>query len=290
MPAAELEVDHHLVCQLLAAQHPDLASRPLRLLAHGWDNVSYRLGSDLVVRLPRRQVAAVLVEHEQRWLPVLAPRLPLPIPAPVRIGHPAGDYPWSWSVVPWLPGRIVASAGIGDPVGEAHRLGRFVAALHHPAPGDAPRNPFRGGPLPERAAVVEERLERLGAAVDEAAVRRQWEDSVAAGPWTGPPVWLHGDLHAANLLVQRGVISAVIDFGDITAGDPATDMAVAWMLFDRRARRVFRSTCDADDDDTWRRARGWALHLALAYLAHSADNPLMAGIGRRTIAAVLEDR
>jgi aminoglycoside phosphotransferase (APT) family kinase protein len=289
MPAAEIEVEEDLVHALLAAQHPDLADRPLRLLANGWDNVSYRLGTDLVVRLPRRQVAAVLIEHEQRWLPVLAPRMPLPIPAPVRIGRPEGAYPWSWSVVRWQPGRLAASTAITDPAAEARRLGAFTAALHRPAPADAPVNPVRGGPLHERAFAVEERLERLAAVVDTAAVHRRWEESVAAGPWSGPPMWLHGDLHTANLLVNDGAISAVIDFGDITGGDPATDLAVAWMLFEPDDRATFRAACGTSDDDTWRRACGWALHLALAYLAHSADNALMAGIGRRALDAVLAD-
>lgn len=289
MPAAEVDVDEDLVHALLAAQHSDLSPLPLRLLAHGWDNVSYRLGTDLVVRLPRREVAAVLMEHEQRWLPILAPRLPLPIPAPVRIGRPQGAYPWSWSVVPWRPGRIAASTALADPAAEARRLGAFTAALHRPAPADAPVNPVRGGPLRERAVALEERLERLATVVDTAAVQRRWEGSVASAPWSGPPLWLHGDLHTANLLVDDGALSAVIDFGDITGGDPATDLAVAWMLFEPDDRVTFRQACGTSDDDTWRRARGWALHFALAYLAHSADNPLMAAIGRHTLDAVLAD-
>jgi aminoglycoside phosphotransferase (APT) family kinase protein len=287
MPAAEVDIDETLVRRLLDGQHPDLADRPLRLLANGWDNVSYRLGPDLVVRLPRRAAAAVLIEHEQRWLPTLARRLPLPIPAPVRIGRPEGAYPSSWSVVPWLPGHIAASAPIADGSTAARGLGAFMAALHRPAPADAPQNPVRGGPLPERAFAVEERLERLAGVVARVPVERRWQQSVSAAPWRGPPVWLHGDLHTANILVDDGAISAVIDFGDITAGDPATDLAVAWMLFEARDRETFREACGAPDDNTWRRARGWALNLALAYLAHSADNPLMAGIGRRTLEAVL---
>jgi aminoglycoside phosphotransferase (APT) family kinase protein len=219
----------------------------------------------------------------------LAPRLPLPIPAPVRIGRPQGAYPWSWSVVPWRPGRIAASTALADPAAEARRLGAFTAALHRPAPADAPVNPVRGGPLRERAVALEERLERLATVVDTAAVQRRWEGSVASAPWSGPPLWLHGDLHTANLLVDDGALSAVIDFGDITGGDPATDLAVAWMLFEPDDRVTFRQACGTSDDDTWRRARGWALHFALAYLAHSADNPLMAAIGRHTLDAVLAD-
>jgi aminoglycoside phosphotransferase (APT) family kinase protein len=289
MPAAEVDLGEDVVRRLLATQHPDLADRPLRLLANGWDNVLYRLGADLVVRLPRRQMAAVLVEHEQRWLPELATGLPLPIPAPVRVGRPDAVYPWSWSVVPWLPGRVAASTVVRDPSVEARRLGDFVAALHRPAPADAPVNPVRGGPLAERAFAVEERLAVLADVIDAGGVREQWDHARGAARWSGPPLWLHGDLHTANLLVDDGALAAVIDFGDITAGDPATDLAVAWMVFDPGDRALLRAACGTTDDDTWRRARGWALHLSLAYLAHSADNPMMAAIGRRTLDAVLSD-
>lgn len=288
-PPAEVDVSVELVHRLLAVQHPDLAEQPLELLANGWDNVLFRLGSDLVVRLPRRALAAALVEHEQTWLPVLAPRLPLPIPAPVRVGQPALGYPWRWSVLPYLHGEIAARAPFADSSAAATTLGAFLRALHEPAPGDAPANPFRGVPLVQRDGAFRQRLASLHDAIDVDAVTRVWSEALARPAWSGPPVWLHGDLHPANLLVDDGVLSAVIDFGDLTAGDPATDLAVAWMAFSARDRAVFRTAYGKADDDTWARARGWACGLALAFLAHSADNPLMAAIGTRTIDAVLTD-
>jgi len=290
MPAAEVDVDEELVQALLAAQHPDLAGLPLRLLANGWDNVSYRLGTDLVVRLPRREVAAVLLEHEQRWLPVLAPRLPLPIPAPVRIGRPQGTYPWSWSVVPWLVGESAAVTPLRDPTATAAVLGGFLRALHQPAPGDAPRNPWRGVALAERAPSVYERAKLLAQQVD--TIVALWEGVVRTPPWPGPAVWLHGDLHPGNILVRNGCVSAVLDFGDLTSGDPATDLSVAWMLLPPSARAAFRASSreasNAIDDDTWMRARGWALALGLVFLA-ARDDAVLTAVGRVTIDAVLSD-
>jgi aminoglycoside phosphotransferase (APT) family kinase protein len=292
MPAAEVSVSPELVRRLLAAQQPDLAHLPVRLVAHGWDNLMYRLGDELAVRLPRRAAAAGLIVNEQRWLPVVAPRLPLPVPAPVRAGRPALGYPWPWSVVPFLPGQLAAREPPADPADAAVSLAGFLAALHAPAPPDAPANPNRGIPLAERAAVVTENLSVLGGLVDRGAATRAWRAALAAPAWGGAPVWVHGDLHPANILVRRGRISGVIDFGDITAGDPATDLSVAWMLLPTGCHRAFRDAYHtaggpADGDGIWARARGWALALALACLANSADNPLIAAMGRRTMDAVL---
>jgi aminoglycoside phosphotransferase (APT) family kinase protein len=283
MPAAEVSVSPELVRRLLEAQQPDLAHLPVRPMAHGWDNIMYRLGDELAVRLPRRAAAAGLIVHEQRWLPVVAARLPLPVPAPVRAGRAALGYPWPWSIVPFLPGQLAAREPPADPAAAAARLGRFLAALHVPAPPDAPANPERGIPLAERAAVVTENLSVVRGLVDRGAAARAWRAAVATPAWGGAPVWLHGDLHPANILVHRG---------SITAGDPAADLSVAWMLLPADRRGAFRdayraASGHADGDDLWARARGWALALSLAFLAHSADNPLIAAIGRRTIGAVL---
>lgn len=293
MPAAEVEMPRVLVHALLLDQAPDLADLPLRLLGNGWDNAMWRLGDDLAVRLPRRAAAADLLLHEQRWLPGLAPRLPLPVPAPVRVGRPALGYPWSWSVVPWLPGDVAARTPPEDAADCARRLGEFLAALHVPAPPEAPVNPFRGGPLSGREEVVRKRLALLGKVLDEPGLERVWTEIRTVAEWGGPPLWLHGDLHAANVLVHDARLSGIIDFGDITSGDPATDLSVAWMLLPAGHRDEFRDAYGRNarfslDDPMWTRARGWALALSLAFLANSADNALIAGIGRRTLAAVLE--
>nr|WP_257019691.1 aminoglycoside phosphotransferase family protein [Streptomyces sp. TLI_235] len=288
MPAADVPVSVELVRRLLGEQHPDLASLPIEVLTNGWDNLVCRLGEDLLVRLPRRALAAGLVAHEQRWLPELAGRLPLPVPAPVRVGRPTAEYPWSWSVVPFFPGRIAAHEEPDDLWPAASALGGFLAALHIPAPSDAPVNPLRGIPLAGRASGVADGLAHVADAAHRATARRIWEAAAETPAWDGPPLWLHGDLHPANVLVDRGRVSAVIDFGDITSGDPATDLSVAWMLFTADQRAAFRRAYGRADDATWERARGWALALALAFLTHSADNPLMRAIGERALRAVLE--
>lgn len=289
MPAAELDIDDGLVRALLRDQHPDLADLPLRQVAFGWDNVVFRLGGELAVRIPRREVAAPLIETEQRWLPELAPGLPLPVPVPVRIGRPALGYPWCWSVIAWMEGTDAATAPPTDPTDAATSLGEFLRALHVPAPAGAPVNPYRGVPLADRHDITVAGIEALAGEIDTVRVRDEWEAALALPPHGGPPVWLHGDLHPANLLVRDGRLAGVIDFGDLTSGDPATDLSVAWSLLPPDARPLLRRAAGAVDDATWLRARAWALALAVACLASSADNPTIAAIGRQGLAAVLAD-
>ena len=193
---------------------------------------------------------------------------------------------------PWRAGATALASPPTDLTAAARTLGAFLAALHQPAPSDAPPNPYRGVPLAERADATAERIDRLGAMVDGPAALQRWRSLAATPPWPHPPVWLHGDLHPENLLVHDGQLAAVIDFGDLTAGDPASDLSVAWMLFDPADRAVFRTAAggtDGIDDDTWQRAQGWALTLAVAYLASSADQPAFAAFSRALVDAALAD-
>jgi aminoglycoside phosphotransferase (APT) family kinase protein len=288
MPAAEVPVDVDLVRRLLEEQHPDLAERPLALVANGWDNAIFRLGDDLAVRLPRRALAVPLVEHEHRWLPDLAPRLPLPIPAPVRVGRPGCGYPWPWSVCPWFEGTTALETPPADPLAAATDLGRFLRALHEPAPPEAPANPYRGIPLADREERTLDAIDHVDG-IDRRAVRARWDELSAAPRWDGPALWLHGDVHPGNLLVADGRLAAVLDFGDLTSGDPASDLAVAWMLLPPDARPAFRAAAGPDDDATWTRAQAWALALGLVIGASSADNPAYARLSERTIAAAMTD-
>lgn len=291
-PGAEVAADADLVRALLREQHADLAALPLVEAGEGWDNTLYRLGDDLVVRLPRREIAAGLIVHEHRWLPGLAPHLPLPVPAPVRVGRPGHGFPWAWSIVRWFEGDTGVNLKDGFTEAMAVQLAGFLAALHHPAPDDAPTNPFRTS-LASRADAFAERLRRCGSDVDRTLAFAVWQDALHAPPWPGPRLWLHGDLHPGNLIVKDGRLAAVIDFGDLTAGDPAVDLAVAWMLWPEALRGVFRARVNrADpriDDATWRRARGWAISLGVALLVNSLDDPPMMSMARRTIGAVLRD-
>lgn len=279
-------VDAVLVTTLLEEQHPDLAGLPVRPLAEGWDNALFRVGDELIARLPRRRAAAVLVEHELTWVSRLPADLPLPIPRPVRPGVPGAGFPWPWSVVPWLPGADAEETPPDDLGAAADALGAFLAALHQPAPPDAPPNPYRGVNLAARTRLFEQGVDRAAAWLDRAVVRARWYELLQVPPWAGPALWVHGDTHPRNLLVDGGKLSGVVDFGDLTGGDPACDLAVAWMLFPPGPRQRFRDALGpAVDDDTWQRARGWALALGVA-LGNGDDR--VRPIGPRTVAAALD--
>ena len=167
-PAAEVTIDPSIVRALLQEQHADLADLSLIEVGEGWDNKLFRLGDDLAVRMPRRAASAALIEHEQRWLPRLSPRLPLPVPAPLRVGRPGSGFPWSWSVVRWFPGQSALLAPPRDVATTAIALGRFLRALHQPAPEDAPHNPWRGVPLAARTKTMQAHLQQLDGLVDRA--------------------------------------------------------------------------------------------------------------------------
>lgn len=289
-PAADMEVDEALLRALLEEQHPDLAEAPLRQLAAGWDNTLWRVGDELLARLPRREVAARLTVDEQRWLPVLQAELPLPVPVPVRVGRPSAAYPWSWSIVRWVdgtPGDQVATFGADE---VARQVGAFLHALHRPAPDEAPHNPFRGVALAERTATFEERLAALAAEVDAPSLREVWNAALDAEPWTEPPVWIHGDLHPANLLFAEGRLVAVLDFGDLCAGDPATDLAAVAMLLPRTAIPEFERVYHRDDRALRARAHGWSVLFGTMLLGIGLDDrPTYEPIGRRTLATVVDE-
>jgi aminoglycoside phosphotransferase (APT) family kinase protein len=272
IPERELEIDEALVRSLLRAQAPSLAHRPLRFQAHGWDNDLWRLGVDLLVRLPRREAAVALVENHQRFLPRLVPRVPILAPLPVVVGVATDDYPWPWSVVPWFDGELAADSTALP--GEAARLGDILRRLHVDADADAPHNPFRGVPLVERVPLLNQLEDSLpgprDALVDQAiALVRQ----AATVEPARRRVWLHGDLHPRNILLREGRLLAFLDWDDLCAGDAATDLASVWWLFDNEHHDDFWTTYGDHDEALHQRARGWAALFGLMFLTfvHADD-------------------
>lgn len=272
--APDLSVE--LVARLIASQFPRWAGLPVsEVVPGGNDNRTFRLGEELLVRLPSAAGYASQVMKEHRWLPVLAAELPLPIPEPVAQGVPDDDYPWPWSVYRWIDGTAANDTGPADLVDCAASLGDFLRALHlietdgAPPPGE--HNFHRGGPLATYDAETRAAIAELGQVLPAETAALVWEAALGA-PWTGHPVWVHGDVAAGNLLLDGdGRLAAVIDFGCCAVGDPACDLTVAWTLLDQSGRRVFRDRVRLDDG-TWARARGWALWKALITLVECIGN------------------
>lgn len=283
IPEAEVGIDEDLVRSLLRAQHPDLAELPLTPGSGGWDNVMWRLGDALAVRLPRRELGAVSARLEHVWLPELAPALGVPVPAPVRLGDPGEGYPWAWSIVPWFEGQTAADRPLA--AGGARALGRALFALHVPAPPHAPVSPYRGVPLTER----EDPLPALAALGDgdvPQPLRRVWARALEAEAHApaSQRVWIHGDLHARNLLVTAGGgLAGIIDWGDVGVGDPAVDLSAMWTVLDPAQHGPFCAGYGPVDGPLLARARGWALAFGVIF-AGLQDDPGAVTLGRRTLA------
>jgi len=289
MHADEVHTDATLVRRLVAAQFPEWAELPVEPVRFfGTDNAIYRLGDELSVRLPRREKNVGQLEKELRWLPELAPRLPLEIPEPVATGEPREGFPYPWAVYRWLEGESASDAPPAEPERE---LAALLASLRRIDPGGGPgpgeHNFFRGEPLAPRDEVTRAAIATLGL---QRELTPPWETALAAPAWEQPPSWIHGDLDARNLLVRNGRLSGVVDFGGLGVGDPAADVMVAWKMLTSEARAYFRSELRIDDA-TWARARGWALTTAVNALTYYTEetNPLLVREARKWLAEVLAD-
>jgi aminoglycoside phosphotransferase (APT) family kinase protein len=283
-------IDADLARRLIDAQFPQWADLPIeRVAVDGWDNRTFRLGDALSIRLPTGDWYAQQVAKEQRWLPRLAPQLPLPIPAPVAQGEPGEGYPYAWSVYRWLDGEIAERARIDDLPGFASALAAFLVALRGadatggPPPGE--HNFFRGGPLATYEAEALQAVESLGSEIPRDAVLRAWEDAMST-TWEQAPVWVHGDVSSGNLLVRDGRLAAVLDFGSSGVGDPACDVVIAWTFLDAPSRERLRAGLGLDAA-TWSRGRGWALWKALITLVGHLEDGTDASRPRRDIERVL---
>jgi aminoglycoside phosphotransferase (APT) family kinase protein len=284
----ELGINEPLVRSLIDEQFPEWRDLRLRAISWGTVNAVYRLGEELAVRLPRRAEWASNLEQEVRWLPVLAPSLPLPIPEPVALGAPSEDYPLTWAVYRWLNGTPMLEAVRVDQSAIADELAAFVTAMQRiERPSDPPVS-NRSVPLAEHDKAIRASIPQLAAdGIDVAAVSAAWEHALAAPGWCGPPVWLHGDLMPTNLLVRDdGALAGVLDFGVCTTGDPACESLLAWMTLTPPARAYYRKLVEIDDA-AWARARGWALlFAAMALPYYRRTFPAFAGVARQALAEV----
>lgn len=272
-------ISAELAARLIEEQFPQWSNLPIRIAdPNGWDNITFRLGDDLCVRLPSHDRYVPQVEKEHRWLPVLAAQLPLPIPEPIATGHPSPLFPRPWSIYSWLSAEPGTPERISDAVAFAADVRSFLIALHKADPSGGPtpgeHNFGRGGPLSAWDGQVREWIRHLNPELAHAAINL-WERAIAEA-WSGHPVWVHGDVVGSNLLVINGRLAAVIDFGCCAVGDPACDLIIAWTTFSGESREVFRASIPVDDP-TWRRGSGWALWKALATI-HQAGIDRVAGL------------
>jgi aminoglycoside phosphotransferase (APT) family kinase protein len=289
MHEGEIDIDIALVRRLVTRQFPHLAEKPIMVVrSTGTVNAIFRLGHDLYVRLPRVGTWAEDIEREWTWLPKLAPHISLRIPKPFAKGEPTDWYPHPWAIYHWLEGAPYQADLIDDERQVARDLANFIVELRNADMRGAPRGGRR--PLIELDAVTRSAIQSSRGVIDAVAVSAAWALALASPPWDRKLVWIHGDLLKSNLLVQDGRLCAIIDFGGVGIGDPAMDVVPAWSVFSQAGRETFRQALDVDDD-TWRRARGYALHQALLIIPYyPSTNPEFVTMAKRTIEEILSER
>lgn len=289
MHADEFHIDQYLVQQLIGQQFPEWAGLELKpVLSAGTDHALYRLGNEMVARLPKIGWAVENVDKEYLWLPKIAPFLPTSIPIPIAKGQPTNAYPYPWSIYCWLEGSNPKVDSLQHPIALAHELAAFIRAMHSINLPHGPRS-NRGVPLIEKDLETRQALAKLDGMIDGPLVTQIWENALKAPHWSEPPVWIHGDLSPGNLLQVNGHLSAVIDFGILGIGDPACDLIIAWNLLPSYTRATFRSLLQVDDA-MWTRGRGWALSNALIALPYYKEtNPTLADNARHVISEVIAD-
>ncbi len=290
----KISINRSIVKDLIEEQFPHFSSLPLELVnSAGTDHVLFRLGKEKVIRLPKFHRVADQGEKEHTWLPRLAPFLPLEIPTPIEKGTPSKDYPLHWSIYSWIEGEMASSRSITDLRSAAISIAQFINALQKIDPAKGPlsgkQNEFRGFTLAHQNPYARVAIETLKGIFNPDTLTSCWQAALRAPLWEGSGVFLHGDLHEGNLLAQNGTLSAVIDFGLLGVGAPASDLMVAWTLLSPETREIFRKELTLDEA-TWQRGRGWALSFGLIALAcYLHTNPTLAQIAKKTIEQVLSD-
>ncbi|WP_167201599.1 aminoglycoside phosphotransferase family protein [Paenibacillus sp. BK720] len=287
-----IEMTTELVRRLISGQFPEwrgLEIRPVEKSGH--DNRTYRLGSEMTVRLPSHERYASAVAKELTWLPVFKPLLSMPIPDPVAQGMPTAEYPLPWSVNRWIEGDTVTHANIRDLNEFAEDLAGFLKELQAIDAADGIpagiQNFHRGGNLSVYDQDSRSVIEKLDGEYDRKVLTEIWELSLAT-KYESAPLWLHGDVAVGNLLARNGRLSGVIDFGTMGVGDPSSDLVMAWNFFDESSRKVFLNAMKADRD-TVNRARGWALWKALITYAWNEPGSEASNWGKRVIDVIVQD-
>jgi aminoglycoside phosphotransferase (APT) family kinase protein len=280
--AADVELDADLAARLIAERFPPLSSLGVEPFGSGWDNAAFLVGGEFVFRFPRRELGAALLRNELRALPFLAPRLPLPVPVPEFAGRPGNDYPYVFAGYRMLAGRTSCQVK-WEPEARANnadRLGLFLSALHSiPISGEvaawAPRDEIRRADIPYRAPILQRRIEELPAlpaGLDRTALMGRIEALASSPPPSEPGRWVHGDLYARHLLVdRREELCGVIDWGDAHLGDRALDLSIVYTFLPPEARGKFWDRYGVVDAATRDRARFRALHYGAILMAYGSD-------------------
>lgn len=291
LPPAEVSISADLVQDLIRTQAPRWADEKISFVATGWDNEVYRLGDDLIIRLPRRGLGDSIGYSERKWLPKLAAETGLDITTEIFHGTPTATYPFTFSVTRYVPGQSAATVERNVRDNYVVQLADFFSKLHRTASASSPVSSYRGCALSALDEKTHDQISLLPFK-QQAPASLIWKDAVNAPEYSGQPVWLHGDPHPHNTIGQfvqgQFQLSSLVDFGDLCTGDPASDLGMTWLHFSPEGIWEFMTAYGVQEhSDLWFRARGWALRFAMLTAQMPAGDPLGV-VGRETLELLLD--
>ncbi|MFD6206605.1 phosphotransferase [Peribacillus sp. NPDC060253] len=276
---AEYPVSLDLAGKLIRLQFPEIELKEIKQLGEGFDNTVIQINGEFVFRFPRRPIAVTLIQVENQLLPSIAGTLPLDIPEPIFFGKPSTIYPYPFTGYKIVKGHLPVEGSVANKIESAKRFAHFLKVLHS-FPVEKARNlgvqpdglrrldvSFRQKSLMENVST----LLKLGYN-DQAYAVKDFVERLGDVDVQHPITLVHGDIHIRNVLLNdEGILTGIIDWGDVHIGNPAIDFSFLYSYFPKEARQSFFEIYGEIEQETECLARFRAIYMLVTLLVYGID-------------------